>query len=270
MSNLICLSKFTTLGIGGKARVEIARSVDDLIKNSTSLVLGNGSNVLASDKNLAQKVVINRANEYALYGETLYAESGCLISALAVFCAQASLTGLEWAYMLPASIGGAIVMNAGAFGKQISDVVERVGVLRNGKVIELTVSECGFSYRSSAFYKDDIVLYAFFRLKRSKREDCECNLSRTKALRTLQPKGKSAGCVYKSEDKSAGWYIEQAGLKNKSVGDIYVSPVHAGFFINGGKGTAKDMLALMDYVEKTVEDRFNKKLTREIKLIGEF
>ena len=270
MSNLICLSKYTTLGIGGMARVEIARSVEDLIKNPTSLVLGNGSNVLVSDKNLTQQVVINRANKYVINGETLYAESGCLISALAVFCAQASLGGLEWAYMLPASIGGAIVINAGAFGKQISDLVERVGVLRRGKVVELTASECGFSYRSSLITNDDIVLYAFFRLKRAKREDCERNLARTKALRMLQPKGKSAGCVYKSEGKSAGWYIEQAGLKNKRVGDIYVSPIHAGFFINGGKGTAREMLALMDYVEKTVEDKFNKKLTREIKLIGEF
>jgi hypothetical protein len=93
-------------------------------------------------------------------------------------------------------------------------------------------------------------------------------LEEIRARRNTQPKGKSAGCIYKTEDKSAGWYIEQAGLKNKRVGDIYVSPIHAGFFINAGKGCAKDMLKLMDYVEKTVEDKFNNNIVLHHRLFS--
>ncbi len=270
MSNIISLAKFTTLGIGGLARVEIARSVDDLIKNSTAQILGNGSNVLVSDDGVKANVVINRANYYFINDEVLYAESGCLISTLALFCAQNSLSGLEWAYMLPATVGGAIIMNAGAFGGQMSDVITKVGVLREGKVVELGVNECGFSYRSSAFLHADIVLYAYFRLKKSSKEKCFDEIKNVRVLRSFQPKGKSAGCIYKTDGKSAGWYIEQAGLKNKRIGDIYVSPIHAGFFMNAGRGSAKEMLALMDYVEKTVQDKFGKTLKKEIKLIGDY
>jgi UDP-N-acetylmuramate dehydrogenase len=270
MSNLITLAKFTTLGIGGDALVDVVHSACELSKCSNSVVLGMGSNVLISDNGIKDRVIINRANGFKIENGVLYAESGCSISHLSTYCSSLGFSGLEWAYMLPATVGGAIVMNAGAFGGQISDSVLKVGVLRLGKVEEIDAKDCGFSYRASKFLEQDIILYAYFALKKESCKSCNKMLEEIRARRNTQPKGKSAGCIYKTEDKSAGWYIEQAGLKNKRVGDIYVSPIHAGFFINAGKGCAKDMLKLMDYVEKTVEDKFNKRLIREIKLIGEF
>lgn len=270
MSNIVNLAKYTTLGIGGMANVIVASDLNTLTKYSAPVILGNGSNVLVSDKGLSDAVLLNRARSFHIDGDELYAQSGCLISFLALACAQSGLSGLEWAYALPASVGGALVMNCGAFGSCVSDSVKRVGVYREGEIIELSASDCGFSYRASAFRKSDIILYAHFTLARADKAECMERIEKVRALRLLQPKGKSAGCIYKTEGKSAGWYIERAGLKNKRIGDIYVSPVHAGFFINAGRGTAKDMVALMDYVEKTVQDKFNKTLSREIKLIGEF
>jgi UDP-N-acetylmuramate dehydrogenase len=152
----------------------------------------------------------------------------------------------------------------------VGDIVKSVGVFRDNEVVEIDGKDCGFSYRTSNFREQDIIVYAKFDLIKADKEKCLALIDNTKALRACQPKGKSAGCIYKTEDKSAGWYIERAGLKNKRVGDIFVSPVHAGFFINAGRGTAKDMVALMDYVEKKVQDKFNKVLVREINLIGEF
>ncbi len=270
MSNLIKLAKFTTLGIGGTASVNIVNTIDGLVKSADSIVLGCGSNVLISDNGVRERVVINKAQTFNLSGNILYAESGCRVSALAKFCSNNGFSGLEWAYKLPATVGGAIVMNAGAFGRSIGDSVLKVGIARHGEVQEIDAKDCGFSYRLSAFKRSDIILYAYFLLKKEDAMFCRHLLEQVTKRRDSQPKGMSAGCIYKTTDRSAGWYIEQAGLKNKRIGDIYVSPIHAGFFINAGRGTARDMLRLMDYVEKTVQDKFNKRLEREIQLIGEF
>ena len=160
-------------------------------------------------------------------------------------------------------------MNAGAFGKSVSDVVSKVGVLRDGEVVELSKDQCGFSYRKSDFLESDVILYAYFDLEKSESGLCKQKLDDVMQKRKTQPKGKSAGCIYKTKDKSAGWYIEKANLKNKRFGDIYVSPIHAGFFINAGRGKCEDVLQLMDYTEKRVLDVFGVVLEREIKIIGE-
>ena len=268
MSNLIDLSKYTTFGIGPKVETEIITDLSALRNNSNAFVLGRGSNLLILDK-LRSKVVVNRTQKFWLQGNLLYAESGCLLSFLARHTALLGISGLEWSYMLPASVGGALRMNAGAFSHSIGETVEKVGVYREGEVIELSASECGFSYRKSAFRKDDVILYAYFRLAFDSLQNCVSNINEVKRKRLLQPKGKSAGCIYKTQEKSAGWYIERAKLKGKRFGDIYVSPIHAGFFINAGRGKSEDVLRLMDYVEKCVEDKFGIKLEKEIEIIGE-
>ena len=268
MSNLIDLSKYTTFGIGPKVKTEIITDLSALRKNSDAIILGKGSNVLILDK-FSEKVVINRAQKFWIKNNTLYAESGCLFSFLAKYTATLGLGGLEWAYMLPASIGGAIKMNAGAFSHSIGESIEKVGVYREGEVVELSAKECGFSYRKSTFDNGDVILYAYLNLTPSKDDMCLQKLDEVKSKRLLQPKGKSAGCIYKTQGKSAGWYIERANLKGKRFGDIYVSPIHAGFFINAGRGKSEDVLKLMDYVEKCVEDKFGIKLEKEIEIIGE-
>lgn len=268
MSNIVDLGKYTTFGIGPKVKAEIVTDLSSLVKNSSAIILGRGSNVLILNK-IDRKAVINRAEKFVISKDVLYAESGCSLSFLAKHTASCGLGGLEWAYALPASVGGAIRMNAGAFFHDISESIIKVGVLRGGEVIELGADECGFSYRSSAFLPCDVILYAYFRLEKSSADRCNEKISQVFTLRSAQPKGKSAGCIYKTKGKSAGYYIEKANLKGKRIGDIFVSPIHAGFFINAGKGKCEDVVRLMDYVEKSVQDKEGVTLEKEIKIIGE-
>ena len=272
MYEIINMSTLTTLGIGGKARVYKVSSLnglDDLL-GCDGIAWGNGSNVLVSDYGITQPVLYNRLTSFEFEGTLLKAQSGCSISRLALNSAKRGLSGLEWAYMLPATVGGATVMNAGAFGKSVSDCVLEVEVFRNGRVMTLSRSDCGFSYRKSNFLKSDFIISVTFKLEQSNEQDCRELIASTQLKRNCQPKGKSAGCVYKAVGQGSGYYIDKAGLKGEREGDIYVSPIHAGFFINAGNGTAKQMLTLMQRVEKRVESEFGIKLEREILLIGDF
>lgn len=268
MSNIIDLSNHTTFGIGPTAFCKTIYDIEELKKTSSCFILGKGSNILFLNK-LKSPIIINKTDKFSFDSTVLYAQSGCSLSFLAKKSAMQGLSGLEWAYLLPASVGGAIKMNAGAFGKCIADTISKVGVLRNGKVVEFSARECGFSYRKSAFLDDDIILYAYFNLKKADINACLFSLFDIEQKRKAQPKGKSAGCIYKTKEKSAGWYIDKAGLKNKRIGDIFISPIHAGFFINAGKGKCEEVLRLMDYTEKCVQDKFNVTLEKEIKIVGE-
>lgn len=272
MYKIINMSKLTTLGIGGKARVFDVTCESQILDewDKTDFVLGNGSNILVSDFGVKERVLRNRLTSYEYSGEYLKAQSGCSLSFLAKDSASKGLSGLEWAYLLPATVGGATVMNAGAFGKSVSDCVVEVEVACNGKIKTLSFDECGFSYRSSRFSKDEFIVSTTFRLEKSCKQDCITEMQRVKKLRDTQPKGKSAGCIYKAVGKGSGYYIDKAGLKGEREGDIFVSPIHAGFFINAGNGTARQMLTLMERVEKRVMQEFGVKLEREIILVGEF
>lgn len=271
MCIMVNMRNFTTLGIGGEAVakiIEVPTDVPSLCHDA--FVLGRGSNILVADSGIRSLVAINRMDGIKINGEVVSVFSGTNLSVLARELAHLGLSGLEWAYKLPASVGGALKMNAGAFGGQMSDSVISVTVYRNGEFITLDATQCRFGYRSSAFTDTDFIIKCDLRLKKSTKKKCVLRLVQSSCARKKQPKGKSAGCIYKTLDKSAGWYIEQAGLKGKRSGDIIVSPIHAGFLINEGRGSAKQMLSLMDYVEKAVQDKFGVTLEREIKLVGEF
>lgn len=272
MYEIINMSTLTTLGIGGKAMVYSVNSLNELIDliDCNGIALGKGSNILVSDYGIKRPVLYNRLTNFDYDGNLLRAQSGCSISKLALQSAKRGLSGLEWAYMLPATVGGATVMNAGAFFKSVSDCIIEVELLRRGKVITLKACECGFSYRKSGFLQGDFILSVTFKLEKRKTEDCLALIENARSKRNLQPKGKSAGCVYKAVGKGSGYYIDKAGLKGEREGDIFVSPIHAGFFINAGGGTAKQMLTLMQRVEKRVEQEFGINLEREILLIGDF
>ncbi len=267
----VSLDRFTTFGIGGEAEVLTVSGPADCKRIPSQFVtLGNGSNVLIADAGIAQTVVLSRADSFSLQGDRLIAQSGCRLSQLALFTAKLGFSGLEWAYGLPARVGGAVATNAGAFGGCIADCVREVVVFRNGSAYRCAKEDCGFSYRSSRFTCQDFVMQATFDLTEKNSDFCLSEIARVRKGREAQPKGRSAGCIYRTADKSAGWYIERAGLKGKRIGDIVVSPVHAGFFLNEGRGKAADVVRLMDYVEKAVADKFGVVLQREIRLLGDF
>ena len=266
MKRLVDLKDYTTIGLSVPAVALIATSADELIDGAREgYLLGRGSNVVFTAK--SPSVVINRYGGVKVIGDAIKVNGGVTIGELLRVCISENLSGMEWAAGLPASVGGAIVQNAGAFGHTLSESVLSVEAY-DGKTSEYAREECGFSYRDSVFRRK-IVLSATFKLSRSDGKTIRNKIRDALALRSRQPKGKTAGCVYKTIGKSAGYYIDRAGLKGARAGGIFVSPVHAGFFVNDGSGTAEDFTALCGLCEKAVYEKFGVKLEKEIQIIGD-
>lgn len=247
MSNT--LSEWTTFGIGGAAkRIEIATSREQLIDCAAGgVVLGRGSNILASDSGYNGTVVINRYEQTECKGTFVYAGSGTRLSRLCGFAAENGLSGLEWAVGIPGTVGGAVRMNAGAFLGAVSDVVDHADILRDGQLVTLTKAELGFGYRSCNLRSDDIVIGAEFALTN---DDPSTIRKRGESYNVLrknsQPSGKSAGSVFKNPPHaSVGKILDEAGLKGLRHGGAVISREHANIIVNTGGATAKDVCALI-------------------------
>ena len=247
MSNT--LSEWTTFGIGGAAkRIEIATSRDLLVDGaSCGVVLGRGSNVLASDSGYDGTVVINRYEYTERKGAFVYAGSGTRLSALCGFAAENGLSGLEWAVGIPGTVGGAVRMNAGAFLGAVSDVLVYAEVLRDGKLVTLDKSQLGFGYRSSNLRCGDVVIGAEFALTEGdpsviRKRGASFNVLR----KNSQPSGRSAGSIFKNPPHaSVGKILDEAGLKGLQHGGAVISREHANIIVNTGGATAKDVCALI-------------------------
>lgn len=266
------IADYTSLKIGGRAEIFILDSEDKISSAFAEkcVVLGKGTNVLVSDKGIAERVVINRLRGISFDKNFVTVASGESLPNLCRECAKRSLSGLEWACGIPGSVGGAVIMNAGAFGGQTVEAIEEVKVLTpDGDEVILRQSECGFSYRSSQI--NGFVISAKLKLAFS---DEQCVLEKmreiAKARSRTQPTGKSAGCTFKNHGLGAGYYIERAGLKGARCGGARISEKHANFIINDTGASASDVLALIEKTERDVYARFGIKLQREIKLLGEF
>ena len=234
-------------------------------------VAGRGTNILFPDGEYDAAVLTTRAMTGAEFrGEVAVAFAGERLSSLAKKAAERGLSGLERLAAIPGSVGGAAAMNAGAFGTEFADVALWVDVLADGKRVRLGPEECGFGYRRSALGKDAVVLAAAFSLVRSDRAAVEREAARYAALRAAsQPNGKSLGSTFKRADgKSAGWYIERAGLKGARVGGAEISRKHAGFIVNVGGGTAADYLALADRAQREVFEDCGVTLELEVVVAG--
>ncbi len=234
-------------------------------------VAGRGTNILFPDGEYDAAVLTTRAMTGAEFrGEVAVAFAGERLSSLAKKAAERGLSGLERLAAIPGSVGGAAAMNAGAFGTEFADVALWVDVLADGKRVRLGPEECGFGYRRSALGKDAVVLAAAFSLVRSDRAAVEQEAARYAALRAAsQPNGKSLGSTFKRADgKSAGWYIERAGLKGARVGGAEISRKHAGFIVNVGGGTAADYLALADRAQREVLEDCGVTLELEVVVAG--
>lgn len=267
------LGRYCTFLAGGRAqRLTFAYNLSELAEDAAdgALVLGRGSNVLVGDAGYFGDVVINRADARAWQGSTCVSESGVLLSLLAREYAAAGRTGLEWAYGLPGSIGGAVIGNAGAFGGCIADAVLSVTVLQDGRERTLTAQECGFAYRHSEI--KGTVLRVVLRADEGDPGEIRAASERNlQERRRNQPAEASGGSVFKAADGvPAAVYIDRAGLKGLTCGGAEISRKHANFIVNHGGAKAGDILQLMNVAQAVVYEKFGVRLQREIKLLGEF
>ena len=277
------LKKHTTYGIGGPADLMIfPKSKQDLIKvieiineNKIQLtILGSGSNVLVSDNGIRGAVISlkNSLKKIKVDDNILYAECGTMLGKIVKYAVKNNLIGLENLNGVPGTLGGALIMNAGAWGGEISENLIHVEVINSKSEIQkIQKKDLNFSYRQSSFNKDDILLSAKFNLKKADKDIIKENFIEAQSGRKKsQPLNKrSAGSLFKNpKNNSAGKLLDEAGLKGFSIGDAKISEKHANFFINDGDATSKDMLMLIKKAHKEVKDKFNVNLSLEVKLMG--
>jgi len=277
------LSKHTTYGIGGPAEIMVfPENKTDLIQiirtarkmNQPVSILGSGSNILISDSGI-KGVVVSLKNTLKLIeieNQKLYAECGSMLGRIVKQAVKHNLIGLENLNGVPGTLGGALVMNAGAWGGEISENLVQVELIdEDGKLRYLQKNEINFSYRQSSFNKKDILLSAEFLLKKADKEIINKNFVEAQTGRkSTQPLNKrSAGSLFKNpKGHSAGKLIDEAGLKGFSIGQAKISDKHANFFINEGNASSKDMLQLIKKAHQTVKEKFNINLELEVKLMG--
>lgn len=280
------MARHTTFRIGGPAdyfvelgSIEQIRAAIQVCReeNLPWFVLGRGSNLLVSDKGY-RGVILSIYKDFQkteIQGETVTVQAGVLLTTLSGKVLDASLTGLEFASGIPGTIGGAVVMNAGAYGGEMKDIVRKVTVLdQDGEVRTLTCGEMQFGYRTSlAKKKGYIVLGAELTLKQGEKEKIRGEMQALKAKRIeKQPlEFPSAGSTFKRpEGYFAGKLIMDAGLRGAAVGGAQVSEKHCGFVVNTGNATAADVRELMRQVQGKVQEQFGVHLEPEMRFLGEF
>ncbi|MEE9464078.1 MAG: UDP-N-acetylmuramate dehydrogenase, partial [Candidatus Neomarinimicrobiota bacterium] len=211
--------------------------------------------------------------QLTILGNRVTAEAGVMLGHMVRRCLAAKLAGLERLAGIPGTVGGAIVMNAGAFDAEISTHLTAVTVVdHSGRERIYSREEMAFGYRSSGLQQQEIIISADFQLPRGRTEQVKrAHRHAARERRARQPLTKrSAGSVFKNPrpDLAAGWLIDQAGLKGTAIGDAQISTKHANFFINQGAATAEDMAQLIKLAARTVRERFDVMLEMEIKTLG--
>jgi len=282
------LSDYTTFKVGGPAEAiilpkgcnELSLLLQGLRKiNINWQILGKGSNVLIDDAGLSGVVIVFGRNLSAIEVEQSDEDSvlvrvgaGCSLARLVNWTVKHGYTGLEFAAGIPGSVGGAIVMNAGAWHREMKDVLSMVTIMDvSGCFCVTKASDIGFSYRSWGEPKGKIALEGYFRLKKDSAGKVSNRYHEYHRQRkTIQPQNvPSAGSFFKNPqgEKAAGKLIEDAGLKGYSVGGAMVSPKHANFIVNTGDATCDDIIEVMQHVTKTVQSKFGVRLEPEVKLL---
>lgn len=280
------MKKHTTFRIGGPADYYLCpHSTEELQKilqicrenKLEFFILGNGSNLLVSDKGYRGVVIQLWKNFSDIETEdnTITVKAGALLSKVAAEALEESLTGMEFASGIPGTMGGAVMMNAGAYGGEMKDIIREVTVLtREGELLTLSKEEMNFGYRTSVVKeKGYVVISAVLQLRKSDREEIRKVMDELKERRvTKQPLDMpSAGSTFKRpEGYFAGKLIMDAGLRGFSVGGAQISEKHCGFVVNKGDATAADVLGLIGEVQKRVQEKFGVALEPEVKFLGEF
>lgn len=280
------MSKHTTFRIGGpadyfalpKTAEEIGKIIALCKESGTPwYVIGNGSNLLVGDGGVRGVVIqlFKNFNEITVEDTCIRAQAGAINSLVAKLALREELTGYEFAAGIPGTLGGAVVMNAGAYGGEMKDILESVTVLdQAGTVRTLPKEELELGYRTSNILKNGyIVLEAVLRLAKGDPEKIAARMEELKEQRvTKQPLDfPSAGSTFKRpEGYFAGKLIMDAGLRGFRVGGAQVSEKHCGFVINAGGATAADVVKLMEEVQRIVSEKFGVTLEPEVKRLGEF
>lgn len=280
------MKQHTTFKIGGPADYflvpETGEEVGEIIKicrktDTPYFILGNGSNLLVGDGGYRGAViqVYRNMSAVTVEGTTITAQAGALLSAVAAAAKNASLTGFEFAGGIPGTVGGAAVMNAGAYGGEMKDVLVEVTVMdAEGKIFAIPAEKLELGYRTSVIKKAGyIVLEAKIRLKEGDQEAIRERMKELTIQRTTkQPlEYPSAGSTFKRpEGYFAGKLVMDSGLRGYQVGGARISEKHCGFVINAGDATAKDVRTLMDNVRDIVYEKYGVTLEPEVKFLGEF
>ena len=279
------MAKHTTFRVGGPAEYYLMpdrKELPEVIRccgeyQIPYLVIGNGSNLLVSDKGIRGAVIEIGKNISAIRVEEgrIYAEAGALLSKSAHTALEHGLTCMEFAAGIPGCMGGAVVMNAGAYGGEMKDIIASVTVLtKQGEEKKLRVEELDLSYRHSCIPQQEyLVLEAELALQPGKQEEIRARMEELKAKRNeKQPlEYPSAGSTFKRpEGYYAGKLIMDAGLRGFQVGGAAVSEKHCGFVINKEQASATDIYRLMQEVQQRVQQQFGVKLEPEVKMVGDF
>lgn len=280
------MKSHTTFRVGGPAAYfvtpqtaeEVARVIEACTQeNVPYYIVGNGSNLLVSDKGYEGVIIqiYKQMNQVEVEGTQIRAQAGALLSMIAKRALDAELAGFEFAAGIPGTLGGACVMNAGAYGGEMKDVLQSVTVLTDkGEVKTLAKEELELGYRTSVIAKKGyIVLEAVIELQKGEKEKIQAVMDDLKERRvTKQPlEYPSAGSTFKRpEGYFAGKLIQDAGLRGFRVGGAQVSEKHCGFVINKDQATAADVMNLMNQVSDKVYEAFGVRLEPEVKRLGEF
>lgn len=280
----IPMKEHTYFKVGGPADIFVSPSTIEELRGSIDLcreeempfmVIGNGSNLLVKDGGIRGTVIkLSALSNIEVNGVEITAETGALLTDVSKIALKHSLTGFEFACGIPGSVGGAVFMNAGAYDGELSFVIEEAEVIdKDGNILVLNKEELNLGYRTSAVMTNGyIVLRARFKLKQGEYDKIKGRIDELTFRREdKQPlEYPSAGSTFKRPvGYFAGKLIQDAGLKGFTLGGAAVSEKHSGFIINKEKATAKDILSLIDHVQKTVLDMFGVELHPEVRIVGE-
>lgn len=276
------LSNHTTFRIGGPAKYFFTPSTADEIveiirickaNGIEHMIMGNGSNILFSDEGFNGAIIqiYGGCNDIQVYEDGIYAKAGALLSKIAASARDNSMTGMEFAAGIPGTLGGAVVMNAGAYGGEMKDVVEYVDLLTpEGIVNRVFCCDMKFGYRSSIVSADTIVLGAKLKLDKGDQKQIQEKMDELKEARvSKQPlELPSAGSTFKRpEGYFAAKLIDDSGLRGYRSGGAMVSEKHCGFVVNYDKASCKDVLDVIEHVKTVVWEKYGVRLEPEVKII---
>ena len=277
------MSKHTSLKIGGPADLFVKiKTLEELKyilkeakgKNIPITIIGNGTNLLVKDNGIRGIVLQLKLDEIKIDNTIIEAGSGALLPKVSKIAYENSLSGLEFASGIPGTIGGAITMNAGAYGGEFKDIVINTTYIDSNLNIHTIDNEKHkFEYRNSIFKNNDfIILSTKLQLFKSEKEKIknkmEENLNKRKSTQPMNYP--NAGSIFKrGKDFITAELIDKCGLKGYNIGDAHVSEKHAGFIVNKGKATAKDVICLIEHIKQVVYEKYKVNIETEIKIIGE-
>ena len=278
------MKNHTSFRVGGKAQIlllpaniaQLTKAIKLCITCEIPyIIMGNGSNLLVSDNGI-EGVVIKTSeclNEIKVYDTVIYCEAGVLLSRLSNVALNHGLEGLEFAAGIPGTLGGAVVMNAGAYGGEMKQVITETGYIDKTGSLQVVKGDAHrFGYRSSRFQgSNNVITYSKFQLKHGDAQDIKAKIQDYNQRRKdKQPiEMPSAGSVFRRpQGYYAGKLIEDCGLKGYQIGGAKVSEKHCGFIVNCGNATAKDVIDLIGHIKSAVYERFGVVLQTEVKVVG--